>query len=267
MNVEINKQHQSVISLILAALVSLYEAVCYLIRLDKKDFILAVFSKFSVRILNSVAMILPIKIILFLAPGQNMPAILQSWFKSQTQFVLFLCVLTIVIFILAKIFEKVVDLVVKKKVYKIIVISDGLTKKQKRQVKQIVNKCITAVAAGLFALSLMCVVGWLYLELLLVFWLSFAIIFIAYHFIIKRLEFKRVKYELVKLLSMGAELCFFGVFFYIVYSSLVFGIGESFIIMVVSLILMRQSSMAAGQFSSSLVGIYKQRDILCDKNH
>jgi hypothetical protein len=256
-----NIQHLTVFSLILAALASFYQAICYLVRLDKKDFILAVFSKFSVRLLNSVATILPIKIILFLAPGQNMPTMLQSWFKTQTQFVLFLCVLTIVFFILAKVFEKVVELVVKKKVYKILVTGDGLSKRQKKQVKQVVNKCITAVAAGLFALCLMCVVGWLYLELLFVFWVCFILISTAFNFIIRVLDLKRIKYESVKLINMGAELCFYGVFFYIVYMSLVLGIDQSFVVVVVSLILMRQSSVAIGRVSCALAGIYNQRAV------
>ncbi len=256
-----SKNNHGVISLILAVLAKFYESVSHLFRLDNKSFALAVFSKLSMRVLNFVAMVLPVKILLFLAPGQNIPTILSPWFDSKEQLVFVLCFLTVVTFIFANVFEKIVELAVKKKVYKIVANGDGLKQKQTNKIRQIVNKCIAAVAAGVFFVILIIIVSLIYPELIVVFWIGFALLCVVCHFIMKRPDLKYLMNKPYKLFNMGFNICFFGVFFYMVFDSLVLGVEHSFIIMIISLILMRQGSTALSQFSLSLVDIYKQREI------
>ncbi len=262
MNSENNKQELTVWQLTQRVLAKIYQAVCYLIILDKKVFLLAVFSKFSMKALNSIAMILPIKIMLFLAPGQTVPDFLQSWFKSHGQFVLFLCFLTVLFLILSKLFEQIVEVTIRRKVRKIVTQNEGLSKKQKKQVREIVNKCIIAVSAALFVLCFMLILSWLYPALLLVFWACIAIIFIALHITNNRLVLNQVKENSAKFFNMIAELSFFIVFFYIVYEAMIIEAGHGFIVMILSLIIMRQCSSSLSQFFNSLADVYKQKNIL-----
>ncbi len=262
MNSENDKQELTVWQLTQRVLVRIYQAVCYLIILDKKAYFLAVFSKFSMNALNSIAMILPIKIMLFLAPGQKVPDFLQSWFKSHGQFVLFLCFLTVLFLILSKVFEQIVEVTIRRKVRKIVTQNEGLSKKQKKQVRQIVNKCIIAVSAALFVICFMLILGWLYPALVLVYLTCIAIIFVALHIINNSRLFKHVKGNPTKYFNLVGELIFFIVFFYIVYEAMIIEAGHSFIVMILSLIIMRQCSSSLSQFSNSMADVYKQKNIL-----
>ncbi len=262
MNSENIKQELAVWQLTQRVFASVYEAVCYLIILDKKAFFFAVFSKFSTKGLNSLAAILPIKIMLFLAPGQKVPVFLQSWFSSHGQFVLFLCVLTVLFLILSKVLEKTVEITIRRKVRKIVTQNKDLSKKQKRQVRQIVNKCIIAVSAALFVICFMLILGWLYPALVLVYLTCIAIIFVALHIINNSRLFTHVKGNPTKFFNLVGELNFFIVFFYIVYEATIIGAGHSFIVMILSLIIMRQCSSSLSQFSNSMADVYKQKNIL-----
>ncbi|WP_432472020.1 hypothetical protein [Amphritea sp. HPY] len=222
----------------------------FLMKLDFKGFVLGVLYKLLAKVLIFISMILPIKIILFLAPAQEVPGILSQYFENKVQFVGLLCVLMLIFMVLSSLFSKLAVNVSKTKVDKIANISKkefGVEAIEK--IKKNVDICMLSHALFLFCLSCSITVYFIYPELLLVFFLVLvisAIFFMA----VGRYEhstLQRFNESPDKMLNGIAKLIFLTSFFYIVYDSIFNSSALELILMVVGLIMIRQSGLLISQ--------------------
>ena len=222
-------------------------------KLDFKDFSLGVIYKFLVQTLSLVATLLPIKILLFLAPNRNVPEILVEFFDTKSQFVISLCCLMFVFMFLAYVFSKLAARITKIKVNKIVSMSK--TKVVKHKIRKTIDNCMMIYSSSLFLVCCMALEIIVYIDLVFILTVVLLITFVVLSAEKnnKIPVLKTITNPPYKLFSNIAQFLFIGSFLFIVYDVLVNEVQRSFIELIVGLILLRQSSMLISKICSLLV--------------
>jgi len=222
-------------------------------KLDFKDFSLGVMYKFLVQTLTLVATLLPIKILLFLAPNRNVPEILVEFFDTKSQFVISLCFLMFVFMFLAYVFSKLAARITKIKVNKIVNMSK--VKIAKHKTRKTIDNCMMICSSGLFLVCCMVLEIIIYIDLVFILVVVLLITFVVFSAEKnnKISVLKTIAIPPYKLFSNIAQVLFIGSFLFIVYDVLVNEVHRSFIELIVGLILLRQSSTLISKICSSLV--------------
>lgn len=235
----------------------------FLLRLDCKDFTLGVMYQSLMQVLALIAALLPIKILLFLAPNRPVPEVVADFFHNKEEFVIFLCVCMFIFMCLAYWFSKLVTKIAEKKVRKIVAKSKEDNIKIK-EVTSIVNTCMLVCSSSvLFILFVgfeLVVYRDLVYILLVVLLVSFTVLLAEKNGKLSVFQAKVV--PPYKLFSGIARFLFIGSFLFIVYDVLVNEVNRSFIELIVGLVLIRQSSMLVASVCSSLVKLDKPLNLM-----
>jgi len=228
----------------------------FLLRLDFKNFSLGIVSKLSVQVLVLVSTLLPVKVLLFLAPNQPFQGIVAELFESKSQLVIFLCILMIFVMFFSYLFSKLAANISDAKINMIVDMSK--VKIDKYNIKKIKNKidlCMSAISSGLFLVLCLILVFLVYSDLLFIVAvisaLSFILLLVAEH---GRLPILRTFDKKPNKIFMTISNCIFLIsFYFIVYDALVNEVDRSLIEMVIGLVLIRQSSMLIAKLCTSIV--------------
>ena len=236
-----------------------------LLTLDFKDFGLGVMYRLLVQVLTLVAALLPIKILLFLAPNRPMPDILAEFFDSKGQLVIALCVLMFAFIFLAYFFSKLATKISDVKVNKIVAKLKTVSIKSKtKRIKKSVDACLLISSSGLFVMCCVTLEFFVYRDLLFI---LMAALFISFMVFLAEKNgrfdaLKTMKIPLYKLFGNIAKSIFIMAFLFIVYDVLINEVGRSFIELIVGLILIRQSSMLIAMICSTFTELDKEKQLM-----
>lgn len=231
----------------------------FLVKLDAGVFALGVFCKISVQSLAFISMLLPIKIVLFLSPAQDMPNILADYFNSKNQFIVVLSVLVLVFMSLSYFFSKVVIYVARRKVEKIIELRARTLRMQRiKKLRNIVDLCISLYSA--FILGSVYTIG-VFIVYDDIFYLMIAILltFFSVNTIGALLNIKtilKLQYMPDKVFQAMTNAIFIAAFFFMVFDVVVNEAKPNFLALVIGLVLVRQAANMINEFLSKTMRLH-----------
>jgi len=244
---------------------SFFEFSMYLLRLDFKDFSLGVAYNLAVKVLTFISVLLPIKILLFLAPNQKLPEVLASFFEDKNQLVIFLCFLMIIFMIFASFFSKRITRISAEKVTKIVDRSVmAISKSDIKAIKKRTDACMMTYASVSFLTLCLVLEYFVYPELLLVFFILLVVFYLFLQAFGKgKLSIPIVvnapSVKIIKSLTKGI---FLGLFFYIIYDVLINNASHSFIELILGLLLIRQANALLGMYCLSMVQFGNKENLI-----
>jgi len=233
----------------------------HLLRLDCRNFITSVFYSLIAKILLFLSMILPVKIILFLNPSQQIPNFVIELLGSKTNLIFALCGFMLVSMALASVFNKKSQALKDEKIDNLLaLLTEKPDYKAIESTKTLVTKC--ALSSTLIIFSLICVIGALilYPTLVAISIISFICYIIFSNIYIKHQDPQKASKVIDNLLSKLGVFTFITSLLYIVLDATANNAGHDFLILVLSLLLVRQYSTMGGKTAINLITMNKNKD-------
>jgi len=253
-------------TLLMNGLILYVRLTTHLLRLDCRKFITSVFYSLIAKILLFLSMALPVKIILFLNPSQQVPGFILELLGSKTNLVLALCGVMLASMVLATAFKKKSNVLEGEKTDNLLsLLTEKPDKKVISSTKSLVAKCVLSSALMIF--SFICMIGALILYpiLLAVSIMSFTSYIMFANFSIKRKRSRlhnthKANNASEELLSKLGGFTFIASFLYIVFDATINNAEHGFLTLVISLLLVRQYSSMSGKTADSLVKINNSKN-------
>lgn len=239
----------------------------FLLKLDFKDFSFGVVYKFSVQVLSFISMLLPLKILLFLSPKQQLVGIAAEIFEDKTQLILFLCVLLVFFMAASYLFVKLSSSISNKKLDKIVSLStEELGKHKIKNIKNKIQICISNYSSFLLLVIFFTFLFFIYSELLLIAVLVslFSLVLLFADDIYKFSIFEKMNESPKEVFNKITNFIFLTSFAFIVFDALNNEGSRSFIEMIIGLVLIRQASTMLGKLCISIVQLNKNKKVVLE---
>ena len=239
----------------------------FLLKLDFKDFSFGVVYKFSVQVLSFISMLLPLKILLFLSPKQQLVGIAAEIFEDKTQLILFLCVLLVFFMAASYLFVKLSSSISNKKLDKIVSLStEELGKHKIKNIKNKIQICISNYSSFLLLVIFFTFLFFIYSELLLIAVLVslFSLVLLFVDDIYKFSIFEKMNESPKEVFNKITNFIFLTSFAFIVFDALNNEGSRSFIEMIIGLVLIRQASTMLGKLCISIVQLNKNKKVVLE---
>ena len=145
-------------TLLMNGLILYVRLTMHLLRLNCRGFIASVFYSLIAKILLFLSMILPVKIILFLNPSQQIPGFILELLGSKTNLIFALCGFMLISMVLASVFNNKSQALKGEKIDNLLaLLTEKPDYKAIESTKTLVTKC--ALSSTLIIFSLICVIG------------------------------------------------------------------------------------------------------------
>lgn len=228
----------------------------FLIEIDIKNFLLSIFYKTSLQVLNFICMLLPLKIILFLSPSQELNKILSLAFNSKENLIITLCFFLLFFLGLTKLITNLILKSLDEKVDKIANISNkAIGEFRANKIRNKIRLCISCYASVFLISTYLSCSFFVYRELTIIIIVS--IIFSAvYFYLTKDKNFKDdIPKDCKASIKFHSELIFFSSFSYIVVSGLLKPQDVVFFNLVIGILITRQITALTSQVGKSLISM------------
>ena len=231
----------------------------FLIKIDIKNFLFSIFCKTLLQALNFICMLLPLKIILFLSPSQEINGILSATFNSKENLIITLCFFFLFFLGLTKLITNLILKLLDEKVDKVANMSDkAIGYFRANKIRNKIRLCISCYASFFLISTYLFCSLFVYRELTIIIIIS--ILFSALHFYLtKDKNFKSdIPKDCKASINFHSELIFFSSFSYILVSGLLKPQDVVFFNLVIGILIARQITALTSHVGKSLISLNRK---------
>lgn len=239
----------------------------FLLIVDKKNFLLSIFYKSSLQVLNFICMLLPLKIILFLSPNQSLNEKLITTFNTKENLIISLCLLFLFFLGTTKILTNLILKSAAEKVDKIVKISNkSIGDYRAQKIRNKIRTCSSCFSSIVLIFIFFVGISLVYRELAVITIIS---ILLSASFLkaTKNLSLEnshQQKKDSKSIINFHAELIFFASFSYVVISGLLKPQDVIFFNLVIGMLLTRQITGLVSQLGKSLITLNNKNNFIIE---